>query len=107
MTRTQQHAEKLRRDRHYSLTTKPPHPGSWQEFAQGLEDELTTLKAYLNRDVNSDWVVSSCSCLAKSADPERHRKGCKYRLIMERDTARTAARKLRDAFAKGERLPWE
>jgi hypothetical protein len=29
------------------------------------------------------------------------------RLERERDKARTAARKLRDAFATGERLPWE
>jgi hypothetical protein len=37
----------------------------------------------------------------------RHLEIERNEALRERDKARTAARKLRDAFATGERLPWE
>lgn len=37
---------------------------------------------------DSDCIVGSCNCLAKTPDIKFHKKGCKYRLIMERDAAR-------------------
>lgn len=37
MTETEQHAEKLRRYRFRSITTRGDHPGTWEEFAAGLE----------------------------------------------------------------------
>ena len=35
--------------------------------------------------VESDSIVASCNCNAKTNDPQHHAKGCKYRLICERD----------------------
>ena len=37
----------------------------------------------------SDSVVGSCSCLTKTAAVSHHARGCRYRLICERDDARS------------------
>lgn len=39
-------------------------------------------------DVNSDGIIGACNCLTKTPDIEHHKKGCKYRLIAERNSAR-------------------
>ncbi|MBK1884670.1 hypothetical protein JIN85_19825 [Luteolibacter pohnpeiensis] len=40
--------------------------------------------------VDSDSIVASCECFRLSPNPIDHAKGCKYRLICERDAAREA-----------------
>lgn len=59
-----------------------------------LQTSLTT--ALAERDaarehellsLESDSIVASCNCLVKSNDIQFHKKGCKYRLIEERDNA--------------------
>lgn len=37
---------------------------------------------------DSDSIVGACDCMAKTPDIQHHKRGCKYRLIMERDEAR-------------------
>ena len=38
--------------------------------------------------IDSDSIVASCDCMVKSPNYLAHRRGCKYRLICERDEAR-------------------
>ena len=38
--------------------------------------------------MDSDSIVASCECFKLSPNPIHHAKGCKYRLICERDAAR-------------------
>ena len=40
--------------------------------------------------LETDSIVASCGCLTKTNDSQHHKPGCKYRLISERDEARTA-----------------
>ena len=42
-----------------------------------------------------DSVVASCNCLTKSPEVQHHKKGCKYRLIMERVTSNAEVERLR------------
>lgn len=35
-----------------------------------------------------DTIIGSCECLTKSPNYLHHQRGCKYRLICERDEAR-------------------
>lgn len=37
--------------------------------------------------INSDSIIASCNCLCKSNEIAFHKRGCKYRLICERDKA--------------------
>ena len=52
-------------------------------------DELKrALDRRVERDaesVQSDSIVASCNCMTKTPDAKHHAKGCKYRLICERD----------------------
>lgn len=41
----------------------------------------------IDRMIDSDSIVSSCNCHTQSPDIKHHKKGCKYRLIGERDRA--------------------
>ena len=57
--------------------------------------------------VDSDSIAGSCDCNVKTNDPQHHAKGCKYRLICERDEAReelarmqTMAASVADTIAK-------
>lgn len=43
---------------------------------------------------DSDDIVSSCNCITMTPDISYHKKGCKYRLITERDQWRAVAEKL-------------
>jgi hypothetical protein len=38
------------------------------------------------QNIESDSIVASCNCVTKSPDIQFHKKGCKYRLIVERDS---------------------
>lgn len=40
------------------------------------------------QQLESDSVVASCDCLTKTPEVKHHKKGCKYRLITERNEAR-------------------
>ena len=40
---------------------------------------------------DDDSIAGSCNCLAKTLEVSFHKKGCRYRLIMERDQARKDA----------------
>lgn len=51
----------------------------------------------LSLATDSDFIVGSCDCMAKTPGIEHHKKGCKYRLIAERDDALL---RLRDAKAE-------
>lgn len=74
------------------------------EHAVEMEKALGTAVARSQAD-DSDNLVASCNCLTKTPEPERHLKGCKYRLISERDEARL---KLAEAERKlaGNSLSW-
>lgn len=47
---------------------------------------------------DSDSIAGSCNCLTMSPDIRYHKRGCKYRLISERDALRTAVARHRDTF---------
>ena len=49
---------------------------------------LLQIREHDKAKVESDSIVASCDCNVKTNDPQLHAKGCKYRLICERDTAR-------------------
>lgn len=53
------------------------------------------------QSVQSDSIVASCNCLTKTPDAKHHAKGCKYRLICERDEAISNCEKLIHAFLEG------
>lgn len=62
------------------------------EFARRLEFQCNELQNALDRrvendakSVQSDSVVASCNCMTKTPKVKYHAKGCKYRLICERD----------------------
>ncbi len=38
-------------------------------------------------DLANDSIVAACNCSTKTPEVQYHKPGCKYRLIMERDTA--------------------
>jgi len=44
--------------------------------------------------LDSDSIVASCDCLTKTNEVKYHKPGCKYRLICERDDARSVANEL-------------
>jgi hypothetical protein len=46
----------------------------------------------ITRNLGSDSIAGSCNCMTKSNEVEAHQRGCKYRLIMERDMAREEAK---------------
>lgn len=57
-------------------------------------------------DLDSDSIIAACNCLTKTPDTQFHKAGCKYRLILERDSAKIAqqalsaeVQKLREALA--------
>lgn len=52
-----------------------------------FEALIPQLKGWLLAN-DSDSIIGSCNCLTKTPDIKFHKKGCKYRLIMERDAAR-------------------
>lgn len=51
-----------------------------------------------NRDLESDSIVASCSCMTKTNEAHYHKPGCKYRLITERDEAREESAKFKAAY---------
>lgn len=55
-----------------------------------LREERNALRLSFDRDVNndSDSIVASCSCLTKTPEVAHHKRGCRYRLISERDSLR-------------------
>lgn len=63
-------------------------------FARQLERELAQVTSRLFAD-DSDSIVAACNCLTKSPDIQYHKKGCKYRLITERDALQS---KLTDGY---------
>jgi len=56
------------------------------------------MKKITAENVEDDSVVASCNCRTKSSEIKFHKPGCKYRLITERDEARTEVQKLREAL---------
>jgi hypothetical protein len=74
----------------------------WKELAERL-DRFCTSDA-----TDTDMMIYRWNCDA-THPVMRVRDAVAYarQLERERDKARTAARKMRDAFATGERLPWE
>jgi hypothetical protein len=60
-------------------------------------------------ELDSDSIVASCDCLTKTDEVKFHRKGCKYRLIQERNSARRIAEGLRDVYVgrKQQSFSWE
>lgn len=48
------------------------------------------------KNLDSDLIIASCDCLTKTPEIKFHAKGCKYRLIMERDNAIDDTNTLRD-----------
>jgi len=60
-----------------------------------MRAQLTAAEAAIEAN-DSDSIVASCNCFTKTHLAEHHKRGCKYRLIVERDAAR----------ADKERLDW-
>lgn len=60
---------------------------------QHAPDSPATVQPAVEAD-DSDSVVASCNCLMKSPELQYHKRGCKYRLISERDTAQARVREL-------------
>lgn len=62
------------------------------EILDRVKSERDELRQLLDRDVadDSDNPVGHCGCLTKSPEVHHHKKGCKYRLIMERDAEKAA-----------------
>lgn len=54
-----------------------------------LERQLAEARELLDAD-DSDSPVAACNCSTKSPELKFHKRGCKYRLIVERDEAREA-----------------
>jgi len=44
---------------------------------------------------DDDSLIGSCNCLTKTPEVKYHKKGCKYRLIVERNEARAERDELR------------
>lgn len=57
-----------------------------KESSEGKDEVIRRLS------LATDSEVGSCDCLTKSPDIQHHKKGCKYRLIVERDEARKLMR---------------
>lgn len=51
---------------------------------------------------DSDSLVGSCNCLTKSPDIQYHKRGCKYRLISERNACRAALLEIARQLLSGE-----
>lgn len=47
---------------------------------------------------DSDSIVASCNCMTKTNETKYHKRGCKSRLIEERDAAQAEAREYREAL---------
>jgi len=65
--------------------------------------EVEVLRAALLRECESDSVVASCNCHAKSPEIQYHKPGCKYRIIVERNNALT---RIAELEVDGRRLDW-
>jgi len=48
----------------------------------------------MSNQIDSDSIVGSCNCMTKTNKATHHAKGCKYRLITERDEVRQLVRQL-------------
>jgi hypothetical protein len=49
------------------------------------DDRLASKAGSPSSGVDSDSIVASCECFKLSPNPIHHAKGCKYRLICERE----------------------
>lgn len=47
--------------------------------------QLERMIQHHQESMETDSIVASCGCLTKTNDPQHHKPGCKYRLIMERN----------------------
>lgn len=47
---------------------------------------------------DSDSIVASCNCFTKTPDIQFHKRGCKYRLIEERNAAEAERDRLREVL---------
>lgn len=56
-----------------------------------MKERAEKTKERDRKEALSDSIVGACCCDTKTDVPERHHKGCKYRLIAERDAARSDA----------------
>ena len=70
---------------------------NWRTFARTLERELAEARE-LNLSDDSDIIVGSCNCLTKTPVIQHHKRGCKYRLIVERNEAREQRDRLADCL---------
>ena len=60
--------------------------------------QLAAMAEHEAAALESDSIVASCNCGAKSPAIEHHKPGCKYRLIVERDQARGQLAEARTAL---------
>ena len=71
-----------------------------QDHAAELRAKLAvheTAMRHAKEALDSDLIVASCNCLTKTPDATHHKIGCKYRLIVERDSLRAERDELRRA----------
>lgn len=78
---------------HANAVFRTPGPITPARIAAAIEAYAKELLAEIGekdrRDLVSDSIVASCNCHTKSPDAEMHEAGCKYRLIVERNAARS------------------
>lgn len=70
---------------------------------QFLVNKIADLQAQLSHtqgDLDSDSIIASCNCGTKTPDTEHHKKGCKYRILIERDSLAVSARILEDQLSR-------
>ena len=85
----------------FDLFGNPPFSVEYERlfnFARQLERELnqvTKERNYFDKLCfadDTDSTFAACDCLTKSPEIKYHKKGCKYRLVVERDEAKEQAK---------------
>jgi chromosome segregation ATPase len=82
-----------------------------KELKHAAETALAALQSRVEagerireRDLESDSIVASCGCLTKTNEVKYHKPGCKYRLVSERDEARSLIRTLHADLVEVQRI---
>jgi len=77
----------LWKQRYDEMVVTCAHTAKERDDARERIELLLQVREHDMAKVESDSIVASCDCNVKTNDPQHHAKGCKYRLICERDDA--------------------
>lgn len=67
---------------------------AWRKECEEAQRENQRLREHCFAN-DSDSIVGSCNCGTKTPEIQHHKRGCKYRLIMERDQWQKCAQEQR------------